>query len=180
MPRIQPVAPENAQAHTAELYGQVRTQLGRVPNLMSTLGHSPAALGGYLALNGALAKGELSAQDRERVALAVSEHNGCVYCVAAHCAIGKMVGLSADEIDDGRRSESNDPRAEALLRFTRRVLETRGHVDDEDLDHFRSAGYTDAAIAEVIAHVALSTLTNYFNSIAGTEVDFPAAKELVA
>jgi hypothetical protein len=43
------------------------------PNLFRMVGNSPAALKGYLSLMGALGKGELSAQTRERIVLAVAE-----------------------------------------------------------------------------------------------------------
>ena len=36
------------------------------------------------------------------------------------------------------------------------------------------AGYSDAQVVEIIAHVALNTLTNYLNEALGTTVDFPA------
>jgi hypothetical protein len=39
----------------------------------------------------------------------------------------------------------------------------------------REAGYGDAEIAEVVAHVALNIFTNYFNNVAGTAIDFPMA-----
>lgn len=39
-------------------------------------------------------------------------------------------------------------------------------------------GLTDAEIAEIIATTALSIFTNYFNHVAGTAVDFPAAPKL--
>jgi len=53
------------------------------------------------------------------------------------------------------------------------VLKTRGGVSDADLEEVRAAGYSDGEIAEIIAHAALNVLTNYFNKVAETEVDFP-------
>jgi alkylhydroperoxidase family enzyme len=42
-----------------------------------------------------------------------------------------------------------------------------------DFDAVRNAGFSDGEIAEIIAHVALNVSTNYFNNVAGVEVDFP-------
>jgi alkylhydroperoxidase family enzyme len=53
------------------------------------------------------------------------------------------------------------------------ILESRGNVTDAELAAARQAGITDGEIAEVVAHVALNVLTNYFNVLARTEVDFP-------
>src|SRR5207253_6864966 len=64
-------------------------------------------------------------------------------------------------------------KVDAALSFTQAVLETRGGVSDADVEQVRAAGYSDGEIAEIIAHVALSVLTNYVNRVADTEVDFP-------
>lgn len=163
-------APQAAHA----LLNGVKAQLGLVPNLFRVLANSPAALGGYLGLNGALAKGALDARTRERIALAVAEVNGCGYCLAAHTFIGtNLAKLDAAEIAANRAGRSNDAKADAAVRFAVAVTEARGHVGDEVLATVRAAGWTDAEILEITVHVALNTLTNYVNEVAGTEVDFP-------
>jgi alkylhydroperoxidase family enzyme len=53
------------------------------------------------------------------------------------------------------------------------VAQTRGNVSDEDLSAARAAGLSDAQIVEVVASVALNVLTNYFNNLAETVIDFP-------
>ncbi len=52
--------------------------------MFRAIANSPAALEGYLGLNGALAKGTLEPATRERIALAIAEVNGCDYCASAH------------------------------------------------------------------------------------------------
>ena len=89
MPRISIPALDQTPAATRPLLDAVKKQLGVVPNLMSVLGNSPAALGGYLALSGALAKGALGAKTGERIALAIAEINACGYCLAAHTYLGQ-------------------------------------------------------------------------------------------
>ena len=164
-------APQAAHA----LLNGVKAQLGSVPNLFRVLANSPAALGGYLGLHGALAKGALDARMRERIALAVAAVNGCGYCLAAHTFIGtNLAKLDAAEIAANRAGRSNDPKADAAMRFAVAVTQARGHVGDGVLAAVRAAGWTDAEILEITVHVALNTLTNYVNEVAGTEVDFPA------
>lgn len=180
MPRINSLNHEVASEESRELFGQVKKKLGRVPNLMQSLGHSPAALDGYLKLNDSLSQGLLHTKDRERIALTVAEYHGCGYCAAAHSAIGNMVGLSESQIREARRGSSDDPKVESLLRFVHRVLDSKGHVEDSDLDLFRSAGYSDAAVAEVVAHISMNVLTNFFNSVAETEIDFPRVEVLAS
>lgn len=180
MTRIHPLNPEVASETSQQLFDQVQKKLGRVPNLMQTLGHSPAALGGYLSLNESLSKGVLNSKDRERIALAVAEYHQCGYCAAAHSAIGQMIGLSDEEVTEARRGNATDEKAQALLQFVRQILDAKGHVPDADLDSIRSHGYGDAAIAEVVAHIGLNVLTNFFNSVAQTEIDFPIAAALAS
>ena len=59
------------------------------------------------------------------------------------------------------------------MRFAANVAVERGHVSDAALHAVREAGYSDAEIMEIVAHVALNTLTNYVNEVAQTEIDFP-------
>ncbi len=169
-----PKSIETSPVESQSLLEAVKKQLGSVPNLFRVVGNSPAALEGYLGLNAALSKGALNAQTRERLALTVAEQNRCGYCLAAHTYIGKNVAkLNGQELTANRRGHSSDPTAEAALQFATEVLTRRGHVSDAALAAARNAGYGDAELIEIVAHVALNTLTNYVNSVAQTEVDFP-------
>ena len=142
------------------------------------MANAPAVLDGYLHLSGALGKGTLPARAREQIALAVAQANDCDYCLAAHSTIGKMAGLTAEQIVDSRKGSAVDPKADALIRFALKVLDSRGSVSDSDLKNVRDAGFDDGAIAEVVANVALHVFTNYFNRMAETDLDFPKAPEL--
>jgi uncharacterized peroxidase-related enzyme len=180
MSRITAVNPQTAAGRPRELLDAVKQKLGLVPNMTRAMAHSPATLDGYLGLSGALAKGTLPAKVREQLALAVSEANGCDYCLAAHSTAGKAIGLTPDQVRDARLGGAVDTRTDALLKFARRVVDTRGKVADADLAAVRAAGWDDGAVAEVVAHVALNVFTNYFNNVAGTDLDFPTAPALHA
>ena len=131
-------------------------------------------MGGYLGLSGALAKGALPAATRERIALAIAEVNGCDYCLSAHTYMGRnLAKLDDAEITANRNGASIDPMADAAVRFAVKVATARGHVSDDDLRAVRLAGYTDAQVIEIVQHVALNTWTNYVNSVAQTDIDFP-------
>ena len=125
-----------------------------------------------------MGKGALSAKTREQIALAVGQANGCDYCLAAHSAIGKMVGLTTDQILDSRRGTSVDSKTDAIIRFARQVVEKQGRVTDADLADARISGLDDAAVAEIVANVALNIFTNYFNHVAETDIDFPKAEPI--
>lgn len=176
--RIPTINPESAQGKAKDLLDSVKSKMGMIPNIAKALANSPAALNGYLSMSGALSQGSFSPQLREQIALTVAQANGCNYCLAAHSAVGKMVGLSVSQIADSRRGTAVDSKVDAVLRLARQVIDQRGWVTDDDLADARRTGLDDEAITEVVANVALNTFTNYFNHVAGTAVDFPPAEPL--
>ncbi len=173
MSRLQAIDPTTATGDAKELLDRVRVSLGRTPNMMRTMANSPAVLDAYLAVTTALGRGRLSAKLREQIALAVSEANACEYCVSAHTAIGKLVGVPEPDLRASRHAGSGDPKVEAALQFALAVAARRGQVTDGEVARVREAGYVDGEIAEIIAHVAVNVFTNYFNLVAQTAVDFP-------
>lgn len=180
MERITAIDLQAAQGRVKELLDAVKAKLGIVPNMTRSMAVAPPVLEAYLGFIGALGRGVLPARVREQLALDVGEANHCDYCVSAHSALGRRAGLSEQDVLDSRRGASADPRADVLLRFARTVLEKRGVVEDVDVAAVREAGYGDAEIAEVVAHVGLNIFTNYFNNVAGTPIDFPRAPALSA
>jgi uncharacterized peroxidase-related enzyme len=166
-------APEASRPHLEA----VQKQLGSVPNLFRLVANSPAGLAGYLGLNGALAGGRLPAATRERIALAVAEINACDYCLSAHSYLGThLARLDAAEIAANRAGGSSDPKADAAVRFAADLVRSRGHVGEEAVRAVRQAGYDDGQLVEIVAHVALNTLTNYVNEAFATEIDFPVVR----
>jgi uncharacterized peroxidase-related enzyme len=181
MERVTPVNFEAAEGKARQLLDAVKAKLGIVPNMTRAMAVSPSVLEAYLGFSGALAHGVLPARVREQLALDVGEANHCDYCVSAYTYIGKNVAhLSDTDILDSRKGRSADPKTDTLLRFARDVVTKQGIVDDADVAAVRAAGYGDAEIAEVVAHVALNVFTNYFNNVAGTAIDFPRAPALSA
>ena len=178
MPRIDPVDSNRAGAKARELLADVEADWGMTPNIIRTLANAPTALEGYLGFSKALGSGVLPEELREQIALTVAETNRCDYCVAAHSAIGRAVGLSKDAVLDSRRGTSPKSKVRAVLHFARQMVQRRGWVDDDDVLHLREAGYIDREIVEIVANVALNVFTNYFNHVAGTEPDFPEVPEL--
>jgi len=173
MPRIQPIETADASGKTRELYDGIEKKMGKVPNIFKLMGNSPAALEGYLSFSSALSTGVLPGKLRELIAIAVAETNQCEYCLSAHVAIGKSVGLSESELKLARETRSEDPKVVAALTFVRTLLTRRALIDNNDVQLLREAGYSDAEIAEIVANVALNVYTNYFNLVMQTEVDFP-------
>lgn len=147
-----------------------------VPNLFATLAHSSVALDGFLSLSKTLSHGRLSVRQREIVALTVAQENECRYCLSAHTALAKTAGMSETEVRKARGGDGQDPFESALASFAKEIVRQRGHVPDEEIERARKAGIDDGLVMEIIANVALNTLTNYVNEVADTEIDFPVVK----
>jgi uncharacterized peroxidase-related enzyme len=180
MSRLAIIDPATAPDATKALFATAKSALGVVPNMLRVLGHSPAALGGFLGLYGGLAGSALDTATKERIALAVAEANDCNYCRAAHTAIGRGAGLSNDEMLANRRGTSGDVKAAAFVAFARALTERTGGVSAAQFEAVRAAGASDAEIVEIIAAVALNFFTNILNKATDVAIDFPRAPALAA
>ena len=173
MSRLIAIDPATATGKAKDLLTAVKGKLGLVPNMTRVMANSPAVLEAYLGFSGALGGGLLDAKTRESLALVTAQQNQCDYCLSAHSAIGKMVGLNPQQIAASRDGKAENPKTTAALVFSQRVVETRGAVTTSDLAAVREAGFNDGEIAEILAHVALNIFTNYFNKAADVDIDFP-------
>jgi uncharacterized peroxidase-related enzyme len=176
MPRIAPVFAPNIDNHVAARLSQVKASLGKIPNTLATLGNASVALDGYLSLSKTLSRGRLSARQGEILALAIAQENECQYCLSAHTELSKAVGLSAAEALKARAGNTDDPFERALTSFAKNIVRQRGLVSDQDLDLARKAGIDDSLMLEIVANVALHTLTNYANRLADTDIDSPVVE----
>jgi uncharacterized peroxidase-related enzyme len=177
IPTVQPAQTDAATRATLDAF---KAKLGSTPNMFLTMAQTPVALNAYVQLADVTAHGTLNAKQREQIALAVGDANACDYCLAAHSAIGTMVGLKPEQIAQARAAHAESAKDRALLQLAKRIVETRGRVPTVELDAFKAAGHGDATILEVLVNVVLNIYTNYTNHIAGTEIDFPAAPRALA
>ena len=124
-----PATIDEAPAASRPMLRAAEARFGRLPNLVRLLSVSPAALQGYLALLAALDQGTLGVQTSERVALAVTEANGCQYSLSLHVHQARnRVGLDDAEITANRSGASNDLTADAAIRFAAKLAETPAAV----------------------------------------------------
>ena|SRR5215211_3232689 len=174
MSRLPLVDPAATIGPATELLQVVQQRLGVTPNMTRAMANSPALLKGYLDLSGALSRGVLGAATRARIALTVAQANGCSYCLSAHTYLAEHVArLHQDDITAARKATAQDPKTAAILTFAAALNDSRGSVTDDQLTAARAAGITDQEIAEIVGHVALNVLTNYFNKAAEVDIDFP-------
>jgi uncharacterized peroxidase-related enzyme len=174
--RIPPPDPAALDARTKEHLNQLQKRLHRVPNMHATMAGAPAVLDAFLGLQAALARGTLEPELRARLALAVSAANSAEYCLAAHEAAGRALKIPDHELAAARDAKSANPKWQAALKFTRAIVENMGMVADADLSAVRAAGWSDAAVLEMVAAAALGLFGNYFNHVVDTQLDAPPAR----
>ena len=110
----------------------------------------------------------------EGIALAVSEANGCEYCLPAHGYVStKLAKIPSEEIALNRQGQSSDPKRQAAVAFAKALIETRGKVSDAQFASVKDARWTDANIVEMIALTAQFVLTNFMNNAIQPPIDFP-------
>lgn len=164
---------ENNQA----IFNQLEKGLGFVPNIYAAFAHSETALGNLLSFSNG--KTSFTNKEKEVINLAVSEVNGCVYCLSAHTAISKLNGFTEEEILELRSGYATfNSKYDALAKFARSVSENRGAATDEAITNFYNAGYTKGNLADAILLIGEITITNYFHKTTDVPVDFPVAQPL--
>jgi uncharacterized peroxidase-related enzyme len=176
MPRITPIKDPQPETPAGTTLAQIEAKLGKVPNAFATIAHSPSALDGYLAFSSALGNGRLTPRQRESIALLVSQVNECQYCLFAHTLTARKAGLNREQVLEARAGRSEDPLNNAILAFTREAIEQRGQVSDAELEAAHSAGLDDGLLMEIVANIALMTVTNYSNRLADPAIEFPAVQ----
>ncbi len=161
------------------IFDNLEKQLGFVPNLYATYALSNNALSNYL--NFSSAKTSLNNKEKEIVNLAVSQVNECQYCLSAHTAIGKMNGFTDEEILEFRSGKSsNNESYNALAALAKNITENRGRADNDQIEAFFDAGYSQENLVDTIVLIGDKTISNYLHNTTQVPVDFPEAQALEA
>jgi AhpD family alkylhydroperoxidase len=147
-----------------ETLTQLERNIGFIPNLAATIGASPTAIKGFVALQTALRSSALSGLEREVVGITVSRFNDCAYSLAAHAKFARMQGGDEATVAALVAGEPlAEERLEALRAFTLALLSDRGHTEVGSL--------SPEVALEVIAQVGYTTFANYAADVSGVSID---------
>ncbi len=170
---------DEVSAGNQAIFDQLKSKLGFVPNLYATFAHSEHALANYLGFQNG--KSSITGKAREVINLVVSQVNECEYCLAAHTAIGGMVGFKPEQILEIRSGRASfDSKLDALARLAQNIALKRGHADQALVEAFFAAGWTKENLVDAIVVVGDKVVTNYLHATTRVPVDFPAAPKLEA
>lgn len=180
MPRVPVHAMDDAPEAARETLRQLAGRTGRLLNIHAEMAHAPVVLAAYQGIRQAIAEhGSFDARTREAIALAVAAVDECAYCQSAHTAAGRAAGWSLEQTVAIRVGKPDvDPVLDPLLALAREMTADTGNVQDATWQAALEAGWSDAELTELFAHIAANLFTNYFNHYVQTEPDLPAAPGL--
>jgi uncharacterized peroxidase-related enzyme len=161
-------APEKAKP----ILGKTKEEFKMIPNLERTMALAPALLESYVTCWDLFNNTSLSAIERQIVYQTANFENECDYCVPWHTLLSKQAKMTPEDIEALRNgAKLSNSRHEALRIFTQSLIRTHGKIVRSELDNFLQAGYTPEQALEVVLGVAIKTMSNYTNAIAGTPLD---------
>ena len=169
---------EEVSAETKAIFDNLKKVNGKVPNLYATIGHSGNALASYMAFVQAQVKSSFHGKDREAVYLIVSQLNGCEYCLASHTLSAIKFGWKEEETLLLRSGKFPETKWQVIYTVIQSVIENKGEVREELLNAFFDAGYTKAALMDLMVLINIMSFTNYVYRLTKIPVDFPLAKAI--
>ena len=165
---------DDAEPEAKEILEAAKKKLGFVPNMYNAMANSPGLLNTYIQGYGAFReKSGFSSIEQEVIFLAISQVNGCEYCMAAHSFLAEAASGVPSDVTAAIRDGKQVPEIQlsALSIFTRLMVSKRGLPSQSDVDAFLSSGYKEKDILEIIHAIAIKTISNYTNHIFHTDVD---------
>jgi uncharacterized peroxidase-related enzyme len=136
-----------------------------VPNVLKAYAFDAAKLSAFVAMYNdlMLAPSGLSKLEREMIAVAVSSHNHCYYCLVAHGAAVRQ--LSGDPplgelVAMNYRAARLSKRERAMLDFAVKLTAEPWLVGEEDREALRRTGFSDRDIWDIAAVAGFFNMSN--------------------
>ncbi len=162
MPWIETVDPARATGDLRAAYDRIAGERGGVAQVHQIQSLNPRALMAHFELYWAIMfqPSPLTRAAREALAVAVSEANGCSYCVAHHSEALRRVG-----------SQDAEPLAGAVLAWARRLARNPEAASETDITMLRAAGLDDRAILDAVLTVAYFSYVNRLVLALGAQLE---------
>lgn len=167
-----------AQGPQKELLDIALKQVGFIPNMYANMVNAPAVLSAYLHGYGLFrSESGFTPAEQEVVFLAVSQTNGCTYCMAAHSMLAdKKSGVPKDVLQAIRAGQPiPDSKLASLYALATEMVNTRGRPNEAAVSNFLKVGYQERDLLYIVLAIAVKTLSNFSNHAFATEVDAPFA-----
>jgi uncharacterized peroxidase-related enzyme len=157
--------PAPLSADMAAYFAKCEEKLGFVPNVLKAYAFDMAKLSAFVAMYNdlMLAPSGLSKLEREMIAVAVSAHNRCYYCLVAHGAAVRQ--LSGDPplgelMAMNYRAARLSKRERAMLDFAVKLTAEPWLVEEADREGLRRGGFSDRDIWDIAAVAGFFNMSN--------------------
>jgi len=157
--------PAPLSADMAAYFAKCEEKLGFVPNVLKAYAFDMAKLSAFVGMYNdlMLAPSGLSKLEREMIAVAVSAHNRCYYCLVAHGAAVRQ--LSGDPplgelMTMNYRAARLSKRERAMLYFAVELTAEPWLVEEADREGLRRVGFTDRDIWDIAAVAGFFNMSN--------------------
>ena len=176
MDRIKSLNKNVAAGEVKEILEEIEKSFGMIPNLFKTYAHFlPLLKANWNKVKEVMMQGDLSNKVKQTIAVLVSKDNNCKYCIAAHTAALKSIGVSDEEIkiieDDVRRSDFSE-KEKAIIGFVRKANLEPLKISDAEFNSLRQSGASDSEIIEALGVMELFTGFNKFLDSLQIGIDF--------
>lgn len=169
---------QDATGKAGEVFEDVKRNFGMVPNLFKTYAQRPEILeANWNKYKAVVLSGELPRPLKEMIAVVVSKANGCQYCINAHSAALKMMGIAPQQVHlllENVEATALPAATKTLLRLAVKSTKEPAAITDADIAELRGLGYDDGQIVEMFSVVDLFTSFNRFLDTLGIPIDFPS------
>jgi uncharacterized peroxidase-related enzyme len=157
--------PEELTPEMASYFAKCEEKLGFIPNVLKAYAFDMPKLSAFVAMYNdlMLAPSGLSRLEREMIAVAVSAHNRCYYCLVAHGAAVRQ--LSGDPplgelMVMNYRTARLSQRERAMLDFAVKLSAEPWLVEEDDRARLRVAGFSDRDIWDIAGVAGFFNMTN--------------------
>jgi len=176
MTRIVPLTSQPDDPAVSTVFGEIEAAFGMVPNLFRVYAHHPPLLqANWEKVKAVMMAGSLRRDVKETIAVLVSKDNSCSYCVAAHTAVLKSLGMTAEQIaalEDNLDAADFNAKEKALIHFAREANRNSPAISDTQFQTVRQTGARDDEIVEALGVMEVFTAFNKFVDSLQVEIDF--------
>jgi uncharacterized peroxidase-related enzyme len=149
------VEEHEATGEVAELFNTIKRELQMpfVPNMIKTIGNSPAALAIHMGMYQTMIENVTIPQSLvAMISYTVAEYANCEYCSVNSELLCRTLGIDERTLAQVARDlgNVNPERVRVIIQFSIKMSQDPQSVTNEDFEILREYGVSDAEILEIV------------------------------
>ncbi|BFM18069.1 hypothetical protein R50073_42520 [Maricurvus nonylphenolicus] len=126
---------------------------------------------------------ELSKLDKELIFTFTSYQNACHFCFESHKAVAQAYGMDQEQfaqIVEDIEAADIEPRLKTVFAFVQKLSNSPSKIVESDVEGLSSAGYSEAAVVDIISVCSLANYMNRFVDGLGVDITSEQAQQMGA